>query len=881
MNNRIIIAIILVFKSIYGYSQDLLQELPYISPKIISHQYGSYDRNGLNKDGSMGTNCTDSILHGKVNNPSGTSDGTYEYVLFSSKVPIVIKRFWLTDFPLGTLLRFYFDGEKEPSISLDISEYFTTDSIFALDFFNSSGANISYKPLLVKESLIITSNKNDGYYNIGYEQIPIDSVIDIEQYTQELGSLLRKTGTFPKNNVSNLISTDTILSIASGSAAVPFEVQGAGSIERITFYSPEMNYAIPKVITDDVNTHRGISTFTMKISRDATSFKLMRRTKTTMSTPTQNAQVFIDGVLAGNWNYNVPERSYAVWENTFFNIPASLCRNKSQIEVSIKCTSGNNAYAEAYYWMICNGTTIDSLDIGDSVDEILHQYTVTQLKSNYSYSSTYKPTAEDSLINSKLLSNVYISLYFDDVSIPYVHCPLGMFFAMGMRNLSDYTSLLFGLKEGNTMYNYLTAPYWKNAKLSIQNNSGIPITCKLHTSYQNSYIYDEDKSGYLSNYYNAAIYSSADSFVALLSAEGSGKYIGTILEAGQYDDGEFIDDEQVNWLEGDELIAIDDASTPFVYGTGTEDFFNGGFYFAFNLMSHPLYGMIYEDAQYFRTCYRYFISDPIYFKKNIHVVIEHGNWNNKKSFYKINSWYYHKKNPSIILSDSILPADDISKEAHQYTDKGFNKIIQSKFEGQYDHIEKIYHVRTSQDSIEFIVSIKAANAGVRLLRAFDNSLEYQCVKVFVNGQEVGIWSNSGKNLSQRWREDMFEIPEKFTRGKDILHIKLIPNIETPLWTATSYKAYYYPSALILNSTQATPYENVLIFPNPATTILHIKNIPTTEITYLITDMAGRTQQIISGTYTDKIDISKLSSGIYILQLYSNGIQKATHKFIKL
>ncbi len=87
------------------------------SDRIISRLYESYDRTGMNKDGCDGTNCTDSILHGRVNNPLGTTDRTYEYILFSTEIPTVFKRFWLTDFPAGTLLRFYFDGKKIPAIS--------------------------------------------------------------------------------------------------------------------------------------------------------------------------------------------------------------------------------------------------------------------------------------------------------------------------------------------------------------------------------------------------------------------------------------------------------------------------------------------------------------------------------------------------------------------------------------------------------------------------------------------------------------------------------------------------------------------------------------------------------------------------------------------
>ena len=864
-----------------SYSQEILQKLPILSPRIIAHLKSSYDRTGLNKDGSEGTNCTDSILHGKVNNPSGGSDGTYEYVLFSTNIPCAIKRFWLTDVPPETILRFYFDDEAIPSIVAQIPSYFVTDNLFTYDFFHSSGANISYKPIHIPSSLIITSSKNDGYYNIGYEQLPVDSMVNNEDYIQELNELFTKTGFYPKDNLISLHYIDTTVVLNPATSTTPLHVYGAGSIESISLYCPQFNYNFPTVITDDVNTHRGVSTFTMQLDSTADKFQIIRRTKTTMSTPTQNAQVYIDGIFAGNWNYSVPERNYAVWENTAFSLPSLLCKHKSSITISIKSLPGNNAYSEAYYWIKCDGVTTDSLDVGKESDEQLHHYSVTQLKTQYTHTSTYKLSSQDTLQNAMLLSQIYVSVFFDNNPIPNIRCPLGMFFGTGMHNLSNFQSLLLGIDSSQNLYNNLTAPYWENAIIKLQNNSSLPLSLSMKIAYQNTEIYDKNITGYLSNYYHSDSYASDSGFVTLLQAEGSGVYIGTTLEAGQYDDGEYIDNEWINWLEGDEIITIDDAITPYIYGTGTEDFFNGGFYFAFNLMSKPLYGMIYEDTNYFRTCYRYFISDPIYFKKNIHTVLEHGNWNNKNSFYKINSWYYHLPLASILLADSILPGDNTSRVQHLYTDNGTTITAVGYYEGLQDDISKQFNVRTSTDSIQFNATIPNSNTGLRILRSFYNIYEYQKVRVYIDDEEVGIWEHSGKNLSQHWRDDVFEIPLKFTRGKTNILIKLVPTEDTPLWTAVSYKLYAYRGEEFVNTGTTTEVTNISIYPNPTSDYIFFSNPSSEKIFYSIATLQGQSLFSSYGDTYQGIDVRFLPSGAYIMTTKDISGTSLVYKFIKL
>ena len=81
------------------------------------------------------------------------------------------------------------------------------------------------------------------------------------------------------------------------------------------------------------------------------------------------------------------------------------------------------------------------------------------------------------------------------------------------------------------------------------------------------------------------------------------------------------------FLEGDEKIYVDGESWPSRYlGTGTEDYFNGAYFWnAVDYEHGPYSGLTYKDWGTKRVCaYRYHITDAVNFSQSIRVDIEHG-----------------------------------------------------------------------------------------------------------------------------------------------------------------------------------------------------------------------------------------------------------------
>ncbi len=71
----------------------------------------------------------------------------------------------------------------------------------------------------------------------------------------------------------------------------------------------------------------------------------------------------------------------------------------------------------------------------------------------------------------------------------------------------------------------------------------------------------------------------------------------------------------------------------------------------------------------------------------------------------------------------------------------------------------------------------------------------------------------------------------------------------------------------------------MIYPNPATSELHIEAPRVVEVSVRVLAMDGR--EVIANTVTATINVGTLANGIYLVQIYdTNGLLLKTAKFTK-
>jgi hypothetical protein len=94
---------------------------------------------------------------------------------------------------------------------------------------------------------------------------------------------------------------------------------------------------------------------------------------------------------------------------------------------------------------------------------------------------------------------------------------------------------------------------------------------------------------------------------------------------------------------------------PSVYGTGTEDYFNSGWYYSTGVYASPYNGLLIKDEENGKIAtYRYNVGDAIPFRKSIRFTIEHGHANTEIADYSSVAYWYQKE-PHKKFED-MLPA---------------------------------------------------------------------------------------------------------------------------------------------------------------------------------------------------------------------------------
>jgi Protein of unknown function (DUF2961) len=127
-----------------------------------------------------------------------------------------------------------------------------------------------------------------------------------------------------------------------------------------------------------------------------------------------------------------------------------------------------------------------------------------------------------------------------------------------------------------------------------------------------------------------------------LNARGAGTFQGvTLTMEGGY---------PPYYMEGNERAYVDGARVPQIQGTGTEDFFDGGWYFWDHPFTLPLSGYPAHETSSdgcpqltCKTAYRLEIADSVPFDRSILYEIQHGSKNHAAAVYSSTAYWYQRR----------------------------------------------------------------------------------------------------------------------------------------------------------------------------------------------------------------------------------------------
>ena len=362
-----------------------------------------------------------------------------------------------------------------------------------------------------------------------------------------------------------------------------------------------------------------------------------------------------------------------------------------------------------------------------------------------------------------------------------VDAPLGDFFGSGTNEM-EVASLMLGMSTNGDYYCYFPMPYWQSAQFSLTNASTEQVVVPFEVQYTTN-AYNAAENGYFYAEHQLQNIENDGEDVCFLQTQGKGHFVGLSV----YILGLDYTGNNLDHLEGDERIYLDESSSPAIYGTGTEDYFNCAWYFNGAPKCLPYHGCALQEFNpqppNATQAYRLHLADPLPFQTHFRFGMEHGRANNTRGIYSSVAYFYKRSESGWEQTATLNPAT-ASSSVYQASN-AVEKIRTWCFEGEDDQTSMTATGSSFTAFSEFEVPI-TTNAGVVLRRLTDRTVGRQKASVFVDGTRVGCWYDADCNLvtqrlyntetylvvSQRWNEAEFQIPLELTAGKTNLHIRI-------------------------------------------------------------------------------------------------------------
>ncbi len=221
-----------------------------------------------------------------------------------------------------------------------------------------------------------------------------------------------------------------------------------------------------------------------------------------------------------------------------------------------------------------------------------------------------------------LYKDILLSANWDDEQVEAICAPLADFFGYAFGK-GAMRSMLMGKSLGKN-YCYLPMPYDRKAsmKLVYEERAGAmqsPVSVHVRVYYNDNARNTAEEGKFYALWRREK--PETGKYYTFLDFKGKGHYVGTIHQAQALRPGMTL------FFEGDDSTSIDGKMR--LHGTGSEDYYNGGWYALLDRwdrgISMPIHGSLDYSLPMARTGgYRFFLADKLSFEKEIYHGMEHG-----------------------------------------------------------------------------------------------------------------------------------------------------------------------------------------------------------------------------------------------------------------
>ena len=255
-----------------------------------------------------------------------------------------------------------------------------------------------------------------------------------------------------------------------------------------------------------------------------------------------------------------------------------------------------------------------------------------------------------------------LRITWDDAPAPSVLVPLGDFFGLGHGIVNSYQSALFSastrsnnrFNEGCALNSYLPMPYRRRALVELVNESAEEHMQYFYLDYERlpaaraeaGYLHAEFRRANPFGGWGPEIRVNApeanivnrereawDNNYVILETRGRGHYLGCNLSVTNF--------QGTWWGEGDDMIWVDGYRwPPDLHGTGSEDYLNHAWGMQDNAFLRNGSSIYEHHTGGYQTSYVLHLENPVRFRREIKVTIEHGHGNHLANEMASTAYWY-------------------------------------------------------------------------------------------------------------------------------------------------------------------------------------------------------------------------------------------------
>lgn len=390
-----------------------------------------------------------------------------------------------------------------------------------------------------------------------------------------------------------------------------------------------------------------------------------------------------------------------------------------------------------------------------------------------------------------------LKVQVDGSSEPQIEVPLADVFGDGLE-VRPISSLDFGMNPATqTGYLTLPIPYSRDAK--------ILVTSSTRSAAVAVRAWNTPGSSTSERLYGQQLVTQTrlGQDFPVLHAAGSGHLASYVMDVSDPDTPLSGESGGQWFMEGDERVYVNGLRSPSIYGTGTEDEFDGGYYFNQGPFTLPFngagpLGTTSATQGGTQSAYRIYGDDGVIWSNALDLGQQAGG-DNERLPERATATTFSYRGPQVLSpADRVNFGDPASEAAHHLTGAVSQANLDAYFEGNRDGtipastvvFGGLYYPSppppVSPDSysangiafrspISVTLHVPANNHGVVLRRLQDQDTPAP-VEVTLNGKPVGVWPGADfqGNSSKRWLETDYELPGVLTTGRSALVITLAP-----------------------------------------------------------------------------------------------------------